>query len=34
VKFNIPEDEAVSRLIDLITEHGKWVDAPPVVISD
>jgi REP element-mobilizing transposase RayT len=29
VKFNIPEDEAVQRLIDLIREHGKWVDAPP-----
>jgi (E)-4-hydroxy-3-methylbut-2-enyl-diphosphate synthase len=28
VKFNIPEDEAVQRLIDLIREHGKWVDAP------
>ncbi len=28
VKFNIPEEEAVSRLTDLIREHGKWVDAP------
>lgn len=28
VKFNIPEAEAVARLIDLIREHGKWVDAP------
>jgi REP element-mobilizing transposase RayT len=28
VKFNIPEAEAVERLIDLIREHGKWVDAP------
>ncbi len=28
VKFNIPELEAVERLIDLIREHGKWVDAP------
>ena len=28
VKFNIPADEAVARLIDLIREHGKWVDAP------
>jgi (E)-4-hydroxy-3-methylbut-2-enyl-diphosphate synthase len=28
VKFNIPEDEAVQRLIDLIKEHDKWVDAP------
>ena len=21
-------DEAVARLIDLISEHGKWVDPP------
>jgi (E)-4-hydroxy-3-methylbut-2-enyl-diphosphate synthase len=28
VKFNIPEAEAVDRLIDLIREHGKWIDAP------
>src|SRR4029079_4110113 len=28
VKFNIPEAEAVDRLVDLIREHGKWVDAP------
>ena len=28
VKFNIPADEAVERLIDLIREHGKWIDAP------
>ncbi len=28
VKFNIPENEAVERLTDLIREHGKWVDAP------
>ena len=28
VKFNIPEAEAVERLIDLIREHGKWMDAP------
>jgi (E)-4-hydroxy-3-methylbut-2-enyl-diphosphate synthase len=27
VKFNIPEDEAVDRLVDLIREHGKWMDA-------
>jgi (E)-4-hydroxy-3-methylbut-2-enyl-diphosphate synthase len=27
VKFNIPEAEAVDRLVDLIQEHGKWV--PP-----
>ncbi|NGO38016.1 (E)-4-hydroxy-3-methylbut-2-enyl-diphosphate synthase [Limisphaera ngatamarikiensis] len=29
VKFNIPEEEAVDRLIDLIREHGKWVDPEP-----
>lgn len=28
VKFNIPEDEAVERLIDLIKEHGRWFEAP------
>ena len=27
VKFNIPQGEAVDRLIDLIREHGRWVDA-------
>jgi (E)-4-hydroxy-3-methylbut-2-enyl-diphosphate synthase len=27
IKFNIPEGEAVDRLVDLIREHGKWVDA-------
>lgn len=26
VKFNIPETEAVDRLVDLIREHGKWQD--------
>ena len=26
VKFNIPEDEAVERLIDLIKEHGRWTE--------
>ncbi len=31
VKFNIPEAEAVDRLIDLIREHGKWVEAPAPV---
>jgi (E)-4-hydroxy-3-methylbut-2-enyl-diphosphate synthase len=29
VKFNIPEAEAVDRLVDLIKEHGKWEEAPP-----
>ncbi len=26
VKFNIPEGEAVDRLVDLIREHGRWVE--------
>ena len=26
IKFNIPEEEAVERLVDLIREHGKWVE--------
>ena len=28
VKRNVPEDEAVNALIDLIREHGDWVEAP------
>ncbi len=28
VKFNIPEDEAVERLIDLIKEHHRWIETP------
>lgn len=28
VKFNIPEAEAVDRLVDLIRENGKWADPP------
>lgn len=28
VKFNIPEEEAVERLVDLIKEHGRWFEAP------
>ena len=28
VKRNVPEDEAVNALIDLIREHGDWVDTP------
>ena len=31
VRFNIPEGEAVDRLTDLIREHGRWIDAVPVV---
>jgi len=26
IKFNIPEIEAVDRLVDLIKEHGKWAE--------
>jgi len=29
IKFNIPEAEAVERLVDLIREHGKWVEPEP-----
>jgi len=29
IKFNIPEAEAVDRLVDLIKEHGKWVEPEP-----
>ncbi len=32
VKFNIPSDEAVDRLVDLIREHGKWVE--PLVTAE
>jgi (E)-4-hydroxy-3-methylbut-2-enyl-diphosphate synthase len=31
VKFNLPEGEAVERLVDLIKEHGRWIDAPATV---
>ena len=31
VKFNIPEKDAVERLMDLIREHGKWTEAPEAV---
>ncbi|WP_395735764.1 (E)-4-hydroxy-3-methylbut-2-enyl-diphosphate synthase [Prosthecobacter sp.] len=33
VKFNIPEEEAVERLIDLIKEHNRWFDAPAPVAA-
>ena len=26
VKFNLPQAEAVDRLVDLIREHGTWID--------
>jgi len=29
IKFNIPEAEAVDRLVDLIRQHGKWVEPVP-----
>ncbi len=29
IKFNIPEAEAVERLVDLIREHNKWVEPEP-----
>jgi (E)-4-hydroxy-3-methylbut-2-enyl-diphosphate synthase len=34
VKFNIPEAEAVDRLIDLIRDHGKWIEAPQLASAD
>jgi (E)-4-hydroxy-3-methylbut-2-enyl-diphosphate synthase len=35
IKFNIPETEAVERLVDLIKEHHKWVEPEekPVMVS-
>jgi len=34
VKFNIPEREAVGRLVDLIREHGRWIDTPQAVPAE
>ncbi|MGJ8725455.1 MAG: (E)-4-hydroxy-3-methylbut-2-enyl-diphosphate synthase [Roseibacillus sp.] len=34
VKFNIPEAEAVDRLVDLIKEHDRWVEAPEPVAEE
>ncbi|HTD68697.1 MAG TPA: flavodoxin-dependent (E)-4-hydroxy-3-methylbut-2-enyl-diphosphate synthase, partial [Candidatus Limnocylindria bacterium] len=31
IKFNIPEAEAVERLVDLIKEHGKWAEPEDAV---
>jgi (E)-4-hydroxy-3-methylbut-2-enyl-diphosphate synthase len=31
VKFNIPQAEAVDRLVDLIREHGRWVEPTAAV---
>ena len=33
IKFNIPETEAVERLVDLIKEHNKWVEAEEKVVD-
>jgi (E)-4-hydroxy-3-methylbut-2-enyl-diphosphate synthase len=33
IKFNIPETEAVERLVDLIREHGKWVEPEPKEVA-
>jgi (E)-4-hydroxy-3-methylbut-2-enyl-diphosphate synthase len=33
VKFNIPQHEAVERLVDLIKEHGRWIDTPAQLTS-
>jgi len=33
IKFNIPEAEAVERLVDLIREHGKWVEPETAGVS-
>ena len=30
VKYNIPQAEADDRLIDLIKEHGKWLEPEPI----
>ena len=31
VKFNIPEAEAVEKLVELIKENDKWIDPPKEV---
>ncbi len=33
VQYNIPQAEADQRLIDLIREHGKWIDPKPTPIE-
>lgn len=33
VKFNIPQQEAVDRLIDLIKEHDRWMEVPDTIID-
>ena len=34
VKFNIPEEEAVERLVDLIREHGRWIEVPATIATE
>ena len=31
VRFNIPQAEAVDRLVDLIREHGRWFEPAPAL---
>jgi (E)-4-hydroxy-3-methylbut-2-enyl-diphosphate synthase len=33
IKFNIPEADAVERLVDLIREHGKWVESESATVA-
>jgi (E)-4-hydroxy-3-methylbut-2-enyl-diphosphate synthase len=33
VEFNIPQAEAVDRLVDLIKKHDRWVEAAPAPIG-
>jgi (E)-4-hydroxy-3-methylbut-2-enyl-diphosphate synthase len=33
VKFNIPQDEAVERLVDLIREHGRWLEPENAAVT-
>jgi len=33
VRYNIPEAEADLRLIELIKEHGKWIDPEPETVD-
>jgi (E)-4-hydroxy-3-methylbut-2-enyl-diphosphate synthase len=33
IKFNIPEADAVERLVDLIKEHNKWVEPENILVN-
>jgi (E)-4-hydroxy-3-methylbut-2-enyl-diphosphate synthase len=33
IKFNIPEADAVERLVDLIKEHNKWVEPESALVA-